>query len=124
MHPRPTGGDSRSRPEKPMTTQADECIVVLCTCPDGETAVQLARGLVEQRLAACVNVIDSVRSIYRWRGETTEDSEVLLVIKAPAAHYERLEQAIVASHPYELPEIIAVPIKRGFEQYLQWINEP
>ena len=49
---------------------------------------------------------------------------MLLVIKAPAAHYERLEQAIIASHPYELPEIIAVPIKRGFEQYLQWINEP
>ena len=106
-----------------MNTRADDCIVVLCTCPDGDTAAQLARTLVEQGLAACVNVIDCVRSIYRWRGETMEDREVLLVIKAPAARYERLEQAIVASHPYELPEIIAVPIERGFEQYLQWINE-
>ena len=107
-----------------MNTGADDCIIVLCTCPDGDTAGRLAHGLVEQGLAACVNVLDSVRSIYRWQGETTEDLEVLLVIKAPAAHYERLEQSIVASHPYELPEIIAVPIKRGLKQYLQWINEP
>lgn len=107
-----------------MNTRADDCIVVLCTCPDGDTAARLARGLVEQELAACVNIIDSVRSIYRWRGETTEDREALLVIKAPAGRYERIEQAIVDSHPYELPEIIAVPIERGFERYLQWINEP
>lgn len=86
-----------------MNTRGNDCIVVLCTCPDGDSAATLARGLVEQGLAACVNIVDAVRSIYRWRGETTEDREALLVIKAPAERYERIEQAIVHSHPYELP---------------------
>jgi len=95
----------------------------MCTCPDGDSATAIARHLVERGLAACVNMVAPVRSVYRWRGEVTEDSETLMLIKTTESRYDELEQAIIANHPYELPEVIAVPIERGFKQYLQWINE-
>ena len=79
--------------------------------------------LVGERLAACVNIVPAIRSVYRWEGQVQDDIEALLVIKTRAACYERLEQTIAAAHPYELPEIIAVPVERGFAPYLAWIND-
>ena len=102
-----------------MTTQ-DELLVVLCTAPDEDTAQRLAVGLVEARLAACVNAIPAVRSFYRWQGEIETDDEVQLLIKTPPARFEELASWIQANHPYEVPEIVALPAKRVSDTYLAW----
>jgi periplasmic divalent cation tolerance protein len=100
-----------------------ETLVVLCTLPDREPAARLAQTLVEERLAACVNLVPGLTSWYRWQGSVQQDAEVLLLIKTTQAVYTRLEQRIRALHPYELPEIIAVPIQTGQADYLKWIQE-
>jgi periplasmic divalent cation tolerance protein len=99
-----------------------ETLVVLCTLPDREHASQMANTLVEEQLAACVNLIPGLVSVFRWQGTVQQDEEVLLLIKTSQAVYPQLEQRIRALHPYELPEIIAVPIQTGQAEYLQWIN--
>ena len=99
-----------------------ESLVVLCTCPDEGTGQRLARSLVEEGLAACVNAIPNIASTYRWEGKVQEDREVLLLIKSTAVVYPRLEARIRALHPYELPEIVAVPIVRGSAAYLEWLE--
>jgi periplasmic divalent cation tolerance protein len=86
-------------------------------------ASTIARTLVEEQLAACVNVIAPVRSIYRWRGAIEESSECLLLIKTRAAHYAKLERRIKQMHSYEVPEIIAVPLVQGSKDYLKWIAD-
>lgn len=96
--------------------------VVLCTCPEGDTATRLARGLVENRLAACVNVIPGLTSVYPWKGKIETDRETLLVIKTRAGRFAALQEYIHHHHPYELPEIVAVPIEQGSEAYLNWID--
>ncbi len=97
-------------------------IVVLCTVPaDGEHATRIARGLVEARLAACVNAIGPVRSTYSWQGQVEEASELQLVIKTTAARYEALERWLREHHPYAEPELIALPIARGSASYLAWL---
>ena len=96
--------------------------IVLCTCPPDGTAVALAKTLVERRLAACVNIVDAVSSVDRWQGQVVEDGESLLVIKTTAGHFQALEAVIVAEHPYELPEIVAVPIEQGLAPYLTWLD--
>ena len=101
----------------------DEVIVVLTNLPDREAALKLARALVTQRLAACVNVLAECSSVYRWKGEIESAAEVPVLIKTRAARYAELEAAIRALHPYELPEIIAVPVGRGLEAYLQWVAD-
>ncbi len=103
-----------------METQAR---VVLCTVPTGDIAVQIARELVQHQLAACVNVIPGITSVYRWKGSITTDAEQLLVIKTSSSLMDSLQKAIQELHPYELPEIIAVPIVGGLPAYLAWINE-
>lgn len=100
---------------------ASKHLLVLCTCPDPETARRLGRMLVDGRLAACVNVVDGLSSVYRWKGAVQEDSEALMLIKTSDERYRDLEAAIVEHHPNELPEIIAVQIERGLEDYLDWI---
>jgi len=102
---------------------AGEHLVVLCTCPDGDTGARIARELVAARLAACVNVVPGLTSIYRWKGEIQTDREVLLIIKTTAAALGALREAIRAAHPYELPEIVAVGVEDGLEEYLRWIDE-
>lgn len=97
--------------------------IVLTTCP-ADAAPRLAHGLVEQGLAACVNIAPSVQSIYRWRGAIEIADEALLVIKGNAAHFAAIESYIRAHHPYELPELIAVPIVAGLAAYLSWLNHP
>ncbi len=96
--------------------------IVLCTCPDEASAQRIAEHLVERRLAACVNLIAGVRSVYVWQGETETTSEVQLVIKTSVARYDAVERQIQQLHPYELPEIVAVPIMAGLEGYLEWID--
>jgi periplasmic divalent cation tolerance protein len=98
-------------------------LLVLTTCPDAEFAETLAAKLVDAGLAACVNIVPGIQSVYRWKGKRETGTERLLLIKTRAALYDRLEQAITASHPYELPEVIAVPIKNGLAGYLSWIGE-
>lgn len=96
-------------------------LLVLCTCPDRDTALGLARRLVEERLAACVNVVDGLTSVYRWKQAIQEEPEALMLIKTSGGRYRDLEAAILKYHPYELPEVIAVQIERGLEGYLSWI---
>lgn len=98
-----------------------EALVVLTNCPDDEIAERIARTLVENGLAACVNRLGPVSSIYRWRGAVERATETLLLIKTTRERYTEVEQAIRALHPYEVPEIVAVPIEAGFAQYLRWI---
>jgi len=97
--------------------------IVLSTCPDEHTAERLAATLVEKDIAACVNIIPGIQSIYHWKGKVEKDREWLLVIKAATARYADIEHTIVSLHPYELPEIIAVPISAGLPAYLAWMNE-
>ncbi len=98
-------------------------LLVLCTCPDHRTALDLARHLVQEGLAACVNITAPVTSVYRWQGEVEQAEEYLLLIKTFAARYRELEEALQSRHPYELPEIIAVPIQHGLTGYLQWVEQ-
>lgn len=97
-------------------------LIVLSTCPDEAVAESIAEVLVSQKLAACVNILPKIRSIYAWKGNIERDNEVLLLIKTQKAQFQALEQAIVQHHPYELPEIIGVSVETGLAQYLNWID--
>ena len=96
-------------------------LLVLTNLPDRAAAEKLADALIAKRLAACVNILAPCRSVYRWRGAVQHDEEHPMLIKTTAERYPALEQAIRAGHPYELPEIVAVPIGRGLPAYLEWI---
>jgi len=96
-------------------------LLVLTNLPDRAAAERLADLLVEKRLAACVNILAPCRSVYRWQGAVRHDEEHPMLIKTTAERYPALEQALRSGHPYELPEIIAVPIERGLPAYLQWV---
>jgi periplasmic divalent cation tolerance protein len=96
-------------------------LLVLTNLPDRTAAEMLANALIEARLAACVNILPPCRSIYRWQGAVEAADEVPLLIKTSEARYAALETAIRALHPYELPELIAVPISHGLPAYLAWV---
>ena len=96
--------------------------LVLCTVPDRDKAEHIAEVLVTEQLAACVNIIPAVTSVYRWKGAIEKDEELLLLIKTGQDRYQSLEQRIRTLHPYELPEIIAVPIETGQTDYIRWIE--
>lgn len=98
-----------------------QTLLVLTSLPDEASAHALAAALVDERLAACVNVLAPCRSIYRWQGAIESATEVPLLIKTTAARYAALEAAIRARHPYELPEIVAVPVAHGLPEYLDWL---
>ncbi len=98
-----------------------ETLLVLTNLPDAEAAHRLAATLVTGRLAACVNILAPCRSVYRWQGKVEEAQEVPMLIKTTAARYAMLEAAIRAAHPYELPEIVAVPLAHGLPDYLAWV---
>lgn len=100
-----------------------EALLVLTNCPDDAVADRIARTLVEQGLAACVNRPAPVASIYRWRGAVERATETPLLIKTTRERYTAVEQAIRALHPYELPEIVALDIVAGFAPYLRWITD-
>ena len=103
-------------------SDSTDVIVIYCTVPDADTGERIARHLVEYRLAACVNLLPGLTSVYRWQGAVETDAEVLLMIKARAADYPQVETAIRSQHPYELPEIIAVPVTDGSTEYLDWVR--
>ena len=101
----------------------NDAVIVFTNLPDREAAVKLAHELVAKRLAACVNVLSECTSVYRWKGTIENASEVPVLIKTRAARYAEVEAAIRGLHPYELPEIIAVPVVRGFGDYLRWVAD-
>jgi periplasmic divalent cation tolerance protein len=98
-----------------------DALVVLVTAPTAERAAEIARALVAERLAACGNVVPGLRSIYRWEGKVQEDDEVLLVLKTTRARFEALRDRVLALHPYEVPEVIALAVEAGSARYLAWI---
>jgi periplasmic divalent cation tolerance protein len=102
---------------------AAEVRVVLVTAPDLEVARSLARVLVEARLAACVNLVPGVRSLYRWEGEVQEDQEVLLVVKTRADRGAALTSRLLDLHPYDVPEVLELSAVGGNEAYLRWVRE-
>lgn len=98
-----------------------EVSVVLVTAPDGNTAERLGRVLVEERLAACVNVVPAVTSIYRWEGRIETDQETLLMIKTATGGFEALRRRVVELHPYDTPEVLALDVRDGSREYLDWV---
>jgi len=99
-----------------------DVLVVLVTAPGPEEAARLARALVEERLAACGNVLPGLRSIYRWEGQVREEGEALLLLKTTRGRFAALRDRILALHPYEVPEVLALPVEAGAERYLGWVD--
>lgn len=99
-----------------------DVLMVFMTAPDAEVAEHLARTLVTERLAACANIVRDVVSVYRWEGEVRRDSEVLVILKTTAAALDSLESRAVELHPYDVPEVLAVPVRGGHGPYLDWIR--
>jgi periplasmic divalent cation tolerance protein len=98
--------------------------LILSTCPDHETASRIAEMLVNDHLAACVNILPGIQSAYQWKGKVEISNEVLLLIKSHRNRYTAIQTRIRQLHPYELPEIIAVPISQGLPEYLSWLDQP
>jgi periplasmic divalent cation tolerance protein len=109
-----------SRKEKSMQ---EEMIIVVSNMPNAEVAQTIARDLVEKHLAACVNILPGVNSVYRWQGAVEEASEVTVLIKTRHSLYASVEAAITALHPYDVPEILALPISSGLPAYVSWMVE-
>lgn len=98
-----------------------DVMLLLTTCPDEAAAQRLATALLERRQAACVSRMPGLMSSYRWQGRIAEDAEVLVLIKAPAARYPEIEASIRELHPYEVPELIGLPVIAGLPAYLDWV---
>jgi periplasmic divalent cation tolerance protein len=98
-------------------------IVVFITASGEEEAAKIARALVEERLAACVNIIRGVRSVYAWKGEVQDEAEALMVLKTREALFDPIKRRVRQLHSYDVPEVIAVPITRGLEVYMAWMEE-
>lgn len=107
-----------------MDDSAREDAVVACllTFPDEEVAARVARALVDERLCACVNLLPGVRSIYRWEGAVSDDREVLAIAKTTRVRWEALRRRVVELHPYQVPEVIALPVVAGHAPYLDWVR--
>lgn len=103
--------------------QDSQARIVFCTCPDEKTAEDIAARLVHDRLAACVNIIAGLRSVFEWQGKVEIDAECQLIIKTTVNCLDELENVVNEHHPYELPELIAVPVSDGSAGYLDWILE-
>lgn len=101
----------------------NEYLVIFCTVPDEDIAIKISNNLVNERLAACCNIVRGIRSIYAWEGQVCDDSEYLLIIKTKKNVYNKLEDKINNIHPYNVPEIIAVSIEKGSKKYLKWIDK-
>ncbi len=100
-----------------------DVLLALSTMPDEAGATALARTLVEERLAACVNILPGIRSIYTWQGELHSDGEVLMMIKTTKARLAALRERLPALHPHDVPELIALPVCDGLPSYLEWVNQ-
>lgn len=98
-------------------------LICFTTCPEAYTAERIATTLVEERLAACVNIVPGLRSVYRWEGRIEATAEVMLLIKTTPDHYPRLQERLRELHPYELPELLAVESTLGLPDYLRWVAD-
>ena len=98
-----------------------QVLLVMSNMPDKASAQALARTLVEAKLAACVNILPGVQSVYRWQGQIEQADEVTLLIKTTPQHYAQLQRALVDVHPYDVPEVIALPVTEGYAPYLHWV---
>lgn len=98
-------------------------LMVQCTCPDEASSRRIAMALVDERLAACVNIVPGVASVYRWQGKVTQGAEHLLLIKTTRQRYAAMQERIIALHPYELPQVIAVKVSAGLAPYLAWVAQ-
>ena len=105
-----------------MSQQTNDQIVVLMTAPNADEATRIAEMLVERTLAACVQILPPMTSIYVWKGEVQRENEIMLVAKSTRAKFDELEDAVRAVHSYETPEIIALPIVAGSQSYLSWLS--
>lgn len=105
-----------------MTDPAADVVVVWVTAPDPSSAETLACALVEERLAACVNLLPGVTSLYRWEGAVQRDTEVLMLIKTTVGGFDRLRTRVLELHPYDAFEVIALPVRDGDERYLDWVR--
>ena len=99
-----------------------EVFVILVTAANQEEAARIGEGVVNAKLAACATVIPGIQSIYRWKGKVVKSEEVLLILKSTKSRYSALEKMVKAMHAYETPEIIALPVKEGLDQYLGWVR--
>lgn len=106
-----------------MNENSSPAQILITTLPEMEQAKQMAQTIVNQKLAACINILPQMVSIYRWQGALEEGTEHMLVIKTEVARLDELKKTILEMHPYELPEIIVVPIVGGHPPYLDWIGE-
>jgi len=111
------------KPIRYLCAMPTSALLIFCTCPNKDTGERIANSLIDQGLAACINITPPITSIYTWQGQRESAQEVLLLIKTSQDRYTELEQAIRSLHPYELPEIIAVPVEQGLAGYLEWINQ-
>lgn len=98
-------------------------VLALSTAPDAQTAARIGRALVDERLIACVNVVPGIVSIYRWRGEVHQDGEVLMLMKTRPGRVNRLRERISELHPYEVPELLVVPVVDGLAPYCRWVRD-
>lgn len=101
----------------------NEILLAFCTFPDAETARRIARELVELRLVACGNVLPQIHSVYRWQGKVESNDEALALFKLSANRYAEFEATLRSLHPYDVPEIIAVPVDQALPEYLRWLVE-
>jgi periplasmic divalent cation tolerance protein len=105
-----------------MAAPGGDVRVAFATAPDAEVAARIARALVEEELAACANLVSNVRSIYRWQGKLEDESEVMLILKTRADRVDALAERLRALHPYEVPELLVLPVESGLPAYLDWVR--
>ena len=98
-----------------------DALLVFTTLPTADKAAEIAKLLVDEKLVACANLLPAVRSIYRWQGKMHDENEVLVLLKTRAEQLERLKLRLLEVHPYEVPEVLAVPVESGYQPYLDWI---
>jgi periplasmic divalent cation tolerance protein len=114
----PETGDKRGKNQ----SMRQDVLLAICTCPERSVALKIAETLVEEGLAACVNLLAGIESVYSWKGKTERDSEVMLLVKTVDDRFEAMSGRVRELHPYDLPEIIAIPVSHGLTDYLQWVR--
>ncbi len=107
---------------RPRMSSPDEVLVVFSTFPSEDKAAEVARVLVAERLVACVNIVPAIKSIYRWQGAVQEDAETLAILKTSREQFDAMAERLAALHPYDVPELIAMPITTGLGPYLAWVT--
>jgi len=104
-----------------MKKSAEQVLIIFVTAGDKEEAVRIGKAVVNAKLAACASLVSGVQSIYRWRGKVVKAQETLVIVKSTKDRYAALEKKITEMHTYETPEIIALPVKEGLTQYIEWV---